>query len=101
MTELTKEQKQAIIETAKDLNEAMDLNPKIETEFKSKTEGKAVRGVNFCKRHRPLAVFVRDDPAIKKGEIKQGHTFSGQQFVQVIIDIVNEAAGQDIKFVGT
>ena len=40
MTELTKEQKRAIIETAKDLNKAMDLDPKIEIEFKSDAEGK-------------------------------------------------------------
>lgn len=67
----------------------------------SKTEGKAVRGVNFCKCHHPLAVFVRDDMTIKREETKQGRIFSGQQFVRIVIDVVNEAARQGMKVAGT
>lgn len=67
----------------------------------SKTEGKAVRGVNFCEPHRRLAVFVRDDKTIKREEIKQGRIFSGQQFAQIVIDIINESTRQELKFRGT
>jgi hypothetical protein len=63
----------------------------------SKTEGKAVRGMNFCKEHHPLAVFVRDDMTIKREEAKRGRIFSGQQFVRIIVDVVDEAVRQNLK----
>ncbi len=70
-----------------------------------KTEGKAVRRVNFCKTHRALALLVRDHEEIKKLEARNGEPFWEEGFVQLICNFVRDANAilqpQNLKVVGT
>jgi len=49
----------------------------------NKTNGKAVRGFNFCLEHRELAIVVRDFPEFKMHEVTFG-IYRGVEFVQFV-----------------
>ena len=49
----------------------------------NKAEGKAVRGINFCRVHRELALRVRDNPDFKKYEVQFGID-RGKEFADTV-----------------
>lgn len=52
-----------------------------------KTQGKAVRDVNFCNTHRIVALSVRDDLRFEHSESRYG-VVRGQSFVQVVRECI-------------
>lgn len=70
-----------------------------------KTEGKEVRGVNFCTTHRNLAIYLRDQPEYQKHEAQIGRVLRGKAFEHMIGSFVRDAnsllAQQGMKVVGT
>jgi hypothetical protein len=57
----------------------------------TKTQGKAVRRINFCKAHRELAVFIRDSEEVQQYE----------KFLDMVIKIFRVAETDGYKVVGT
>lgn len=72
---------------------------------KKKTEGKAVRRVNFCKTHRELAIFLRDHGEIKEYEHAIGRTLWDSEFAKMVESFVRDAnvylKSKDLRIVGT
>ena len=56
-----------------------------------KTEGKAVRQVNFCRSHRDLAMYLRDSEELKAHERRIGKTLSGPDFETFFVSFVRDA----------
>jgi hypothetical protein len=65
-----------------------------------KTQGKAVRRINFCKAHRELAVFIRDDEEIKKYEKSRGKSYWGEEFLNIVIEVFRVAEAEGYQVVG-
>ena len=57
----------------------------------NKTQGKAVRRVNFCKVHRDLAIFLRDNEEVKKHERNLGESLWGSDFLSMISSFARDA----------
>ena len=56
-----------------------------------KTEGKAVRQVNFCRSHKDLAIYLRGSEEFKAHERRIGKTLSGLDFEILFVSFVRDA----------
>jgi hypothetical protein len=67
----------------------------------TKTQGKAVRRINFCKAHRELAVFIRDSEKVQQYEKSRGKSSWGEEFLDMVIKIFRVVEAEGYKVVGT
>ena len=67
----------------------------------NKTQGKAVRRINFCETHREFAVFIRDSEEVKQHEKSRGKSSWGEEFLDMVIKILRVAEAEGFKVVGT
>jgi len=70
-----------------------------------RTVGKAIRQVNFCRSHRDLAVYLRDQEEVKSHEQRIGKTLWGPDFTEFITSFIRDANNllqqDDMRIIGT